>query len=363
MIPQVLVVTEHSDIAETEQFIGLSKKNINLEILSPSTSQYFNHLKGNNVKVTDFTLQGRFDWSGIKFIRQKLIDNQINILHVFNNKATSNGLFASKGLPVKVIAYRGIVGNVSFLDPASWTTYLHPRITRLVCVAEAIRQYFLKLRLFGLKIPPHKVVTIYKGHDLSWYQEKAVDLRQFNIPPGSFTVGTVANIRPRKGIKVFVEAFKYLAHLPDLHFLLVGKMNDASLLKKIVSSGGRERIHLLGFRQNAPAIMGACDLYVLPSLKREGLPKTVIEAMSYGTPPIVTDSGGSPELIEDGKSGLIIPSGDAKGIALAIIKLKNDPVLRQQMGEYAKIRIKDNFSYKDTIDNTYNLYLEVLEEC
>jgi glycosyltransferase involved in cell wall biosynthesis len=82
--------------------------------------------------------------------------------------------------------------------------------------------------------------------------------------------------------------------------------------------------------------------------------------MAYGTPPIVTNSGGSPELVEDEKSGLVVPIKDAKSIAKAIIKLFNDDELRELYGINAIERIKNDFSSEVTTDKTLEIYKQLL---
>lgn len=357
---KVLAVTGDSDIAEAHQFIGIAKKGVDLEVMCPSSARYFQLLKDNGVKVTELDLKSRFERLSCRLIRERLLSNKSQILHTFNNKATSNGLMASKGLPVKVVAYRGIVGNVSFFNPISWTTYLHPRISRIICVAEAVRQYFLNMRFLWFRFPKHKAVTIYKGHDVTWYQDPPADLSEFGIPSDAFVVGTVANIRPRKGIPYLVKALDFLQKGNNVYLLIVGKMKNSKLHKAIRNSQYKERIVLTGFRKDAPALIGACDTYVLPAIKREGLPKTVIEAMAYEIPPIVTDSGGSPELLEEGKSGLIVPPKNAEAIARAIEKLKDNDKLRLQIGKNAKKRLAVCFTVNDTVNETIALYEDVI---
>jgi glycosyltransferase involved in cell wall biosynthesis len=90
------------------------------------------------------------------------------------------------------------------------------------------------------------------------------------------------------------------------------------------------------------------------------LPKVVIEAMAYGIPPIVTNSGGSPELVEDGVSGLVVAPGDAKAIAEAIVRLIRDPTLRLTMGKGARERIATHFRIEDTIQRTLELYTDTV---
>jgi len=108
--------------------------------------------------------------------------------------------------------------------------------------------------------------------------------------------------------------------------------------------------------------MAACNAMCLPSKKREGLPRAVIEAMSYGTAPIVTDSGGSPELVVPGESGLVVESCNPQSIAAGILRLYNDRELCARMGKAARERIATHFRIETTIEETYALYQQVLAE-
>lgn len=357
---KVLCITGHSDRPEAETFIGLKRLGIDIQVLCPDSAPHYQRILEAGVPIAHLKIKGRIDFKAIRTIRRLIIDNGIDILHLFNNRAVSNGIAAAARLPVKIIAYRGIVANVSFLNPNSWMTYLHPRVDRIICVAEAVRQYFLNMKWFRLKVSAEKPVTIYKGHNLDWYREQPSDLSQYGIPDDSFVVGCIANFRPRKGIHVLVEAMQYLPEELPIHLLLIGNMNAPKLMKQIQSSRRRDNIHMAGYRPDAPVVQAACDVVVLPALRREGLPKVVIEAMAYGIPPIVSDAGGSPELIEDGTSGIIVAPGDPKAIAEAVMKLYKNPELRTAMGKNARKRIDTCFRIEDTIRNTLNVYTDIL---
>jgi glycosyltransferase involved in cell wall biosynthesis len=355
----VLCITSYSDRPEAETFIGLRKAGVDIEVMCPSSTPHNVRLKEGGGPVIDLSPKGRVDFAAIRIIRDRLKGKRYDILHTFNNRALSNGILASCGVPVKIVAYRGIVGNVSFFNPGSWLTYLNPRVDRIVCVANAVRDYLLSMRFLWLRIPREKVVTIYKGHDLAWYRDQPADLSGFNIPPDAFVVGCVANMRPRKGIDVLIKSAEWLPEDAPVHFLLVGNMESKKLRRKIAASPFADRIHIVGFRTDAPALMASCDLFVLPALRREGLPKGVIEAMAYGTPPVVTASGGSPELIVNNESGIVVPPGDAQAIAEAILFMLDNPEKRRQMGENARERIRTHFRNQDTIRQTLELYQEL----
>jgi glycosyltransferase involved in cell wall biosynthesis len=359
---KVLCVTSHSDRPETETFIGLRELGIDVRVLCAPRARHYERLHAAGVPVAPLELTARFDRPAIAEIRRRIDADGIAILHLFNNKAVLNGLIAAKRRSVKIVAYRGIVGNVSYLDPLSWMRYLNPRIDRIVCVAEAIRRHLLDLHLLGLRIPPRKVVTIYKGHDLTWYRDTPADLHPLGVPEGAFTLGCVANYRPRKGVEVLIDAMSLLPEDAPIHVLLIGDMQSRRLLAKIAASRSVSRVHVLGYRNDAPAVVAACDAAVLPSLSREGLPKTVIEAMAYGVPPIVTNVGGSPELVAHEQSGLVVPPGDAPALARAIERLWKDPALAKTYGRAARHRIETHFSIEETVRQTAQLYRDVLEE-
>ncbi|MGB5335531.1 MAG: glycosyltransferase [Woeseiaceae bacterium] len=357
-----LCVTESADRPTVASFIGMHKAGIELTVVCPSDHPNFQTLRDAGVPTVDIRLPANFDKAGIAALRAELIKGRYHIMHTFNNKAVSNGLRACKGLPVKIVCYRGIVGAVGFLDPMSWMRYLNPRIDRIVCVADAIRRHFLQMQPAFLRMPASRPVTIHKGHKLEWYDATPADLGQFGIPDVAFVVGCTANYRPRKGIDFLIDAVEMLPRDLPVHLLLVGNMDARKLSRRIEKSPVRERIHRSGFRTDAPAISAACDIFCLPSTKREGLARSVIEAMAYRVPPIVTDSGGSPELVVDGVSGFVVPPRDAKAIAVAIETLYRDDALRRRMGDAARQRIASDFRNEDTVMKTIALYQELVPD-
>ncbi len=357
---KALCITEDPDRPTTAMFVGLNNAGVDVTVICPPGERRA-WLEERGVRTLDVPLRKQFDREAIRRLRTELTQGRYDVLHLFSNKALQNGLAASRGLPVKIVAYRGIVGNVSFLSPVSWLRFLNPRIDRIVCVAEAVREHFLRMRPAFLRVPAERLVTIYKGHSLDWYHAAPADLAAVGVPAGAFAVACVANYRPRKGIEVLVDAF---GALPECwHLLLVGAGMDAPRLRRrIAASPAAARIHVLGHRSDAPALTAACDVFVLPSIKREGLARSLIEAMAYGVAPVVTDCGGSPELVQHGVSGLVVPVADAAALAQAIRTLHDDPALRARLGAAARERIRTDFKIEDTIARTLDLYLSLVTQ-
>lgn len=355
-----LCITESADRPTVATFIGMHNAGIEVTVVCPDDHPNNETLRQAGVPTVDIRLPRNFDKPGIAALREELIRGRYHIMHTFNNKAVSNGLRACRGLPVKVICYRGIVGAVSFLDPMSWMRYLNPRIDRIICVAEAIRRHFLEMQPAFLRMPTERPVTIHKGHKLEWYDATPADLTDYGVPKEAFVIGCTANYRPRKGIDFLIEAIEALPDDIPAHLVLVGRMDARELTARINSSPAADRIHRVGFVDNAPAISAACDVFCMPSTKREGLARAIIEAMAYSVPAVVTDSGGSPELVVDGQCGFVVPPRDAPAIADAIEKLYRDPQLRERMGKAARERIANDFRNEDTVTKTIALYEELV---
>lgn len=356
---KVVVVTNFSDIAEAHQFIELTRQGCDLIVMCPEDAPHFNLMKENSVNLIPLKLKAKADISGIRRIRKVLCRTRAGILHMFNNRAVTNGLIASLGLSVKRVAYRGVAGRERIYSPYSWATYLNPMIHRVICVADAIRQSYLSLGFLGWRFPKERFVTVYKGHRLDWYETGPADLARFNIPENAFVVGTIANMRKgnTKGIPELLKAAS-LVQDPDIHFLIVGHMQPEFLdTQKDLPESVLAKIHFTGLRKDAAALMAGVDAYVLPSVKnKEGLPKTVIEAMVQGVPPVVTRAGGSPELVVDQESGIIISSGDPQAISTAVLWLKNHDLERKQMGQKARERIAAEFNCEKTVEKTMAVY-------
>jgi len=343
---KLLIISSYKDTwnsvrPEAEIFIGLVRLGVDVTLMTQGDAEYVPRFREQGVKIIDYHPKKKFQWSAIKRIRHELRAGGYDVVYMFNNKAITNTLFAAIGLPVKTVSYRGQTGNIYRHDPTSYLTHLHPRLNGIICVANAVRDD-LRARVF---CPKENVVTVYKGHSLDWYQAEPADLSEFGIPKGAFVVGCVANDRPRKGLPVLLQATHDLPVDAPVHFLLVGKGMDSDAIQQLIqSSPMKDRIHVAGFRRDAPALIAACTVSVLPSIKREGLPKTVIEAMAYGVAPVVSNTGGSAELVIDGESGLVVQPGDHAGIARAIETLWRDAELCRSMGRRARERIAKDFN-------------------
>jgi len=359
---KVLCITEDPDRPTIATFLGMHEEGIDISVVC--SQQHYRHkeLVDAGLNTIPIEFKGRNDSHAISQLREELHKGKYDIIHLLGNRALQNGLIATRGISIRIVVYRGIVGNVSFFNPISWKRTLNPRIDRIICVADAVRDHFLRMWPVSLRVPSKHLITIHKGHNVDWYKKPPANLKDFGVPEGAFVVGCVATYRPRKGIEVLIEAMKDFPDDWDIHLLLVGDMDSKKLDKKILASPVSRKIHRVGYVEDATPLTAACDVFVLPSIKREGLARSVIEAMVYRVPSIVTDCGGSPELVVDGITGIVVPTRDPRAINNAICRLYENPDLRLQMGQAARQRIESKFRIKDTIKKTITVYRSLMSE-
>jgi glycosyltransferase involved in cell wall biosynthesis len=348
---RILFVTRHIDRSEAYLLSKLFASGVDLRLFCHPQTRNLEQLSKAGIPISLVELNSRFEATTIYKLRRMLRRQSYDIVHAVDSRALANSLWATLGIPVKIVAYRGTLGNLSHWDPAAHMAHLNRRIDRIICVSHAVRGY-----LNQIGVSPEKLVTIHKGHDPLWYEGlSGLRLEELGLPAGAFVVGCAANARPLKGIDVLIKAFHDLDD-PKAHLLIVGEVRDRRLRGLAADGPAAKRIHLAGFRPDAAALMGQVDVFVMPSLRREGFPRAVIEAMAQRVPVIVTSVGGMPEMVDDRKEGLVIPPNDPQALAQALRFLREKPELRREMGRQARRKVEQDFHIERTYEKLFMLY-------
>jgi len=335
---------------------ALKEAGVNLHVIAVPESPAVALCRNADIPCTTIEFHHRFDREAIRGYRNLLSEHRFDVVHCLTNRALSTGLWAIKTIKPtpKIVAYRGTMGHLSWFDPASHLSYLNRRVDSIVCVSDAVRRY-----LKGFFIPDRRLEVIWKGHDTSWYHRAPREtLVAFGIPTDAVVVNFTGNIRPVKGVNHLLKAFEAIDPAENIHLLIIGEVRD----KQIVRQMDRyPHVHFAGFRKDATALTGACDIAVMPSIEREGLPKAILEAMAQGVPAIVTDVGGLPELVVHGECGLVIPPKNADAITGAIVAMARDKAMRNKMGAASKARVEGPFNFKHTVEKTLALYARLAD--
>jgi glycosyltransferase involved in cell wall biosynthesis len=214
--------------------------------------------------------------------------------------------------------------------------------------------------------PASRIEVIPNGVDLDAFRapaDRRVELARLGLDASRRFVVTIARFHPVKDHPTLLRAFARVAErCADVDLLLVGDGPLRPQLQAMVEDLGlRDRVHFAGVRPDVPAILGACDLFVLSSLS-EAASLTLLEAMASETPVVVTAVGGNPELVPDEQHGRRVPRGDFVAMADAIVELMSHPDRARALARRARQRVEQEYRLDDTIDRYAARYRALCEE-
>lgn len=186
---------------------------------------------------------------------------------------------------------------------------------------------------------------------LEWSEEEATEVSTPQPLPAGTRILTVCRLDETeryKGVDTVIEAMPAVfARVPDAQYLIVGSGGDIARLKNLAEGlGVKERVHFLGSVDDATlrAYYQTCDVFVMPSAK-EGFGFVFLEAMQYAKPVVAADAGGSPEVVKDGSTGLLVEFGNIPQLADALTRLCLDHALRTRMGRAGYNRLQEHFTF------------------
>jgi glycosyltransferase involved in cell wall biosynthesis len=226
---------------------------------------------------------------------------------------------------------------------------------------EAVRQQFITRN--GLS--PSRVISIPTGVDLERFHPQPPDpaLRK-SLGLGSHgpLVGAVTFLRPEKGMPVLIEAIRLLKNtISTVECLIVGDGGEKlPLLARIRELGLEQSVHIVGFRQDIPALLTLLDVVVIPSLE-EGIPQSLTQALAMERPVVASAVGGVPEVVEDGVTGLLVPPRNPAILAEKIAFILHNPATGARMGQMGRQVIKERYSMEGMLTQTENVYRRLLQ--
>lgn len=185
--------------------------------------------------------------------------------------------------------------------------------------------------------------------------------RELGAEPGDTVLVNLARFWPEKAHEVLLEAFRLvLEEHPSARLWLVGGGPDLERMRALaVTLGVDGRTHFLGFRRDLPELLALADVQVHPS-HTEGLPLSVCAGMAAGKPIVATRVGGVPEVIHDGRTGLLVPPGDPQAVARATGSLVADEGLRRRLGREALRFIREEYSLEVAVRRLEEVYASMV---
>jgi glycosyltransferase involved in cell wall biosynthesis len=212
--------------------------------------------------------------------------------------------------------------------------------------------------------PERKMTVILNGTDVRTEvpAERIAGLREeLGWTPARPVVGTVARLHRQKGVIHLLRAApQVFGAFPDATIAVVGDGPERDRLRREARRLGLDsRFQFLGERNDAAEVLALFDLFVLPSLW-EGLPFVLVEAAALSRPIVATAVDGVPEVLDDGKTGLLVPPGDPPALSEAVIRLLTDRDEAARIGVTARRLVPPRFPLRRMVEQTENLYLDVL---
>jgi glycosyltransferase involved in cell wall biosynthesis len=244
--------------------------------------------------------------------------------------------------------------------PTYWGNALtYKRNAKVIAVSEAVAESIDRRWLPD----EERLVVVRHGLCLSERQEapsRAEARRELGLPEDGLVVGTVGNLTPKKGHSILIDAFERLRVTnPDARLVIIGGGPlEQRLRSELVARGLADVVLMTGSRADVQQLLPAFDIYASASLY-EGLPIAVVEALAAGLPVVVTDAGGTGEVVRSGVDGLVVQAGDAESLTDALRLLGADPERRAAFATAARMRSRD-FDIGSSVRQIQHIYDEVV---
>jgi len=342
----------------------LDRSRYDVSVLSLSNGSAIRRLERSGISVC--ALDEMDDEEAIEAVAAHLLATNADVVHNHMYRAEVVGTQAAWRLAAAGKRRPYVVGTVHSSrvrsdDDRELLRRLTPKMDHLIAVSRAIVR---KIEEEGRDGAP--VSLIYNGVDLTRYSEPDICgtlHTEYPIPPDAPIVGVVARLEPEKGHPTLIEAWPaVLAAVPKAHLLIVGEGSQREPLEAQAHRLGIDTsVTFTGRRDDVPAVTAALDVAVLPSY-REAQGLSILEAMALSRPVVASAVGGIPEMIDSGRTGLLVPPRDPAALAAAIIRLLQDHPYADTLAKAAQNLVHDRFCVELMVRAIETIYDESVAE-
>ncbi len=340
---------------------GLKKRGIEATLACPTESAIATAAREAGHRVITHPIGGDLDVSAVSFLTRTVQDLKPDLLHAHSRRGADyfGGLAAALARIPAILTRRVDNPDTPVIGTLKYRAY-----DRVVAISAAVRG---QLEREGL--PAAQLRTIRSAIDAdacqpTWSRDRF--LAGFSLDPADQVVAVVAQLIPRKGHALLLEAWPGIIQAcPDARLLILGAGPLEAGLRALADRNAEQveatagTVTFAGFRPDLRAFLGRVDLLVHPAL-REALGVGLLEAQAAGVPVVACAAGGVPEAVADASTGLLVAPGDADGLAGAVTTLLGDPELRRQFGAAGAERVRREFSPDRMVESYIELYREVL---
>ena len=334
---------------------GLDTTRFTPVVLCPQGTPIYKDVERTGVRVIPLNIvDGLKPISDVKAalaLRKILKELKPDIVHIHGAKAGLVGRYAvmSKRRPKVILTYHSFVcdertGPLQRKLYAFFERFFLKYTDRIIAVSQALKDELVA----DLRLPNDLITVIYNG--IEFVDNLKIS---YNVP----RIGMVSRLAPQKGVEYFVRAAALvMAQYPQLSVSIVGDGPYKPNLRALATSLSiNEGVDFLGYKSDITEVLSTLDILVLPSL-HETFGLILVEAMSQKVAVVASRTGGIPEIIEDGKTGLLTTPGDPHDIAEKIIRLIENRDYARQLSEAASESVRRRFTLERMVGETQSVY-------
>lgn len=291
-----------------------------------------------------------FRWSAVTHLAREFRRNRIAVVHSHNSGAMVYSALASRLAGVRAVIH---TRHGQRFGAGQRQTLVFACLTRLIDRVVGVSQDSAAMSIRE-GVSPRRVRTVWNGIDVARFR--------YTGPTAGGPAVVVARLAPEKDLDTLLRAtVSIVAQDPTFRLQIVG---DGPCLPEVRRQVEQlqltGQVQVLGERRDVPAILQAASVFVLPS-KTEGISLTLLEAMASGLPVIATRVGGNPEVVQQGRTGWLVPAGDAEQLAAVLQGVRRDPAAAYRMGQAGRRRVEEHFNVVRMVHDYEDLYREVLD--
>lgn len=362
---KILYLTTDSRVGGTEKNIISLVSHLNRDkydntvvALVPG-GELIERLRDYGIEAECLGMRNKFDLLAIFKLYRIIKKRKVDILHTYLFHANILGRIVGRLAGVAVI-----ISSLRVMERRRHHRWLDRLTNGLVDVETCVCEAVMRFTIERAGINPDKLVTIPNGIDVGEYRLRVnleEEKRRLRLESNYPVLGVAGRLHEQKGHLYLLRAIPALLEkYPGTVLLLVGDGPLQEGLERECSKLGINKgVKFLGFRKDIKELMALMDVFVLPSLW-EGMPNVLMEAMALGRPIVATRVGGAEELIEDGVTGLLVPSADERTLAEALINILDREDKGRGLGEMARREVEKRFPVEAMVRETEKLYERLL---
>jgi glycosyltransferase involved in cell wall biosynthesis len=337
---------------------GLASRGHDVSVAARTGSAVATVARSAGHPVLEVPMRGDADVQSVFALARWMRETQTDVLSVNVQRAVRLGCVAARLAHVGVVVERRGL-ELTVRNTAINRTVYQKCLSHVVANCRAIGDALVAAGT----IESDRVSVIPNGIDPERVPKGGGDAvrAEFSIPAEAPLVAVIGRLVPDKGIEVAVGAFaELLGEIPAARLIVAGSGGLLEELKREARRSAPEsRIIFAGYREDVPAVLDAAQVLLVTS-SREGMPHVILEAMAAGTPVVATRVAGIPEMIEDGRDGLLIAPGSEASAKVAVRRILSDPHFASSLARAAAERVRRDFSLNDMIDSFEELFLALL---